>query len=363
MILIVRDRSRGERTAAIWFCPLIAALVVNLHLYAVFIPMWFGVLLTAALWERIAVAAPAERPEADRRVARCFWLAATSSIGCCMTPMLPGLITAGLHYTSHDPMVASGHIAEMRPFFHGTFGQIGAAIVVGAILVVLVRLPRFRAGERLLLALAVVLLTQWGRFAPLFAVMVAPLLAVAIGGLPDRALARRSLAVAMSAVLAIAVVRIVAAFPQEDQPLQAWLNRHGDDAPGYPSNAAAYVQANVSPNTGRLISEFSWGGYLEYELGDRYQVFLDGRTQLFTPAFWEATYLSGAVQREQFLKQVEADAAILPVKSSLFRHALVNNGWTSVWRDERSEVLLPPERPVAQEKAVPAKWTISSLLE
>ncbi|QOV88247.1 hypothetical protein [Humisphaera borealis] len=363
MALIVRDRAAGERTRAVWLCAPIAAIVVNLHLYAVFIPMWFGALLAGALWERLVVADHAERPEAERRVSRCFMLGMLSGVGCCMTPMLPGLIAAGLHYTSADPMVAGGYIAEMRPFFHGTFGQVGAAIVFIALIAILVRLKHLRPGERLMLAMAVLLLTQWGRFATVFAISAAPMIAVAIGGLPDRTLARLPVRLAMAIVLVMAAVRIGSDFPKSDTPLQAWINRHGPDAPGYPAEAARYVQTNVTPNSRRLISEFSWGGYLEWEMGSSYRVFLDGRTQLFTPAFWNATYLAGRMEREAFLKQIEADAAILPASSSMFRHALIKSGWRSVWKDERSEVLLPPEPTITQKEARPAGGMIGGLFE
>lgn len=361
--LIVRDRGRGERTRAVWLCPLIAAVTVNLHLYAVLVPAWFAALLAGAVWERYAAAETAERPEADRRVARCFLLAAAAGLGCCCTPMLPGLVTTSLYYASADPMVAGGHIAEMRPFFHGTLGQVAGGVAGAGVLLILFRLRRLRAGERLMLLLAVALLSQWGRFAAVFAIVVAPMAAVAMAGLSDRALGRMPVRLALAAVLLAAVVRVGGGFPGSDRPLAAWLNRHGPAAPGYPTDAAAYVSANVAPNTGRLISEFSWGGYLGWSLGDRYQVFLDGRTQLFTPEFWRATYLDGSAERARFLRQVDADAAIVPAGSSLFRHALVRNGWRSAWRDERSEVLLPPDRPVAARREAPATWTLGSLLE
>jgi hypothetical protein len=119
----------------------------------------------------------------------------------------------------------------------------------------------------------------------------------------------------------------------------------------------------VTPVTGRLITEFSWGGYLEWRLGDRYQLFLDGRTQLFSPEFWRATYLSGQEERRRFLSHVRADAAILPTGSSLFRHSLVRLGWTSVYRDERAEVMLPPPSdPLAEQQERERRWSLASLL-
>jgi len=103
-----------------------------------------------------------------------------------------------------------------------------------------------------------------------------------------------------------------------------------------------FVAEKLTPRRHRLINEFNWGGYLEWRLGDRYQTFLDGRTQLFTPEFWRATYLGSPEEMQQFLTRTEADAAILPVARSRFHDALLALGWRSAFRDDRAEVLLPP---------------------
>lgn len=367
-LLVVRDRARDERTALVWLVPVMTALLVNLHLNAVFVPAGFAALLAGAVWERFVVAEPPEQPEACRRVARCFLLTLASAAACCCTPMLPGLVRAALHYGSADPMVASGHLAEMRPFFHGTFGSAAAAVVGLTLVLIVRRLGQFRPGERLCLGLGVVLLSQWGRFAPVFALTAAPMLAVAVGRLSDRSLARLPVKLALATVLALATIRVAGDFPPAGRPLAAWVNRHGPDAPGYPVDAARYVADRVTPRTGRLIGEFTWGGYLEWRLGDRYQLLLDGRTQLFAPSFWRATYLGGEAERACFLARVDADAAVLPAGSSLFRHALIGQGWRSAWRDERSEVLLPPARvgdaptPSESAQAKPKRWPIFSAI-
>jgi hypothetical protein len=356
MLLLVRDRAEGERTRLVWLVPVLTAVTVNLHLNAVFVPMWLGALLAGAAWERFGVAGLAERPEARRRLSRYLLLTAAAAAGCCCTPMLSGMLRTAMYYTAADPMVASGFISEMRPFFLGTLGQAAAAVVGLSLVVIVGRLGRFRPGERLLLAGGVLALSQWGRFAPIFALTAAPLLAVAAGGLSDRALSRRPLQLALAAVLALAASRLTVGFPPADRPLSAWLNRHGPDAPGYPTEAAKYVAERVTPRTGRLISEFNWGGYLEWAVGDRYQVLLDGRTQLFAPEFWRAAYLDGEAARAALLANVEADAAVLPGRDSRFRRALVRRGWRSVWRDAdgRSEVLVPPEAATRGEAATVA---------
>ena len=108
----------------------------------------------------------------------------------------------------------------------------------------------------------------------------------------------------------------------------------------------------VRHSTGRLINEFTWGGYLEWRLGDRFQTLLDGRTQVFSGDFWRATYLNGSQPRRRFLANVEADAAILPASGSAFRSTLLSLGWKAVYRDDTAVVLLPP-RELKEKPSVP----------
>lgn len=343
--LLVRDRAAGERSRAVWCIVPLTALTVNLHLYAIFVPVWVAALLGGALWERSRLKLPAERTEADRRGSRYFILLLATGAACCATPMLPGMIGVALHYQSSDPMVASGYLAEMRPFYHGTFGIAAATVVGMAMLCLLLRRNWVRPGEFLWLMVSLLILSRWGRFTPVFAIAVAPLLTIALPRFSDRLLGRPLVLGAAAVVLALGLFRVARDFPSRSEPLSAWLNRHGPDAPGYPCAAVDWVEQNVRPETHHLITEFAWGGYLEWRLGDRQRVLLDGRTQLFTPDFWRATYLAAPAQRRQFLAQVRADAAIVPQTQSVFRHALIELGWRSVYTDpdKRAEVLLPPD--------------------
>jgi hypothetical protein len=155
-------------------------------------------------------------------------------------------------------------------------------------------------------------------------------------------------------VLLLGVVRIGWAFPRASTPMDAWANRHGPDTPGYPAAAAEYVEQKIPPKLGRIINEYTWGGYIEWRLGGKFQALLDGRTNLYTKDFWKATYLGNDVDRLRFFANIRADAAILPVEQSRFREPLAVLGWTTVYRDDRAEVLIPPPIPVV--KTQDAKW-------
>ena len=152
---------------------------------------------------------------------------------------------------------------------------------------------------------------------------------------------------ALGLCLALAAIKVTLALPARATSPDQWINRHGPDVPGYPAEAADYVAQHVRPDHHRLINEFTWGGYLAWRLGDRYQVLMDGRTQLYTPAFWRSMYLDPKDALAQSLSDVRADAAILPASRSRLRDTLVTLGWHSAFRDERAEVMLPPATPIA----------------
>jgi hypothetical protein len=136
-------------------------------------------------------------------------------------------------------------------------------------------------------------------------------------------------------------------FPLAQTSMSTWLNRHGPDAPGYPCKAAAFVQQNIPPTTGKIINDFNWGGYLAWELGDSFKVYMDARTQLYTPRFWEMTCLADDEQLRSTLRAVRADAAIVPLKSQRLSGALRALGWKQVFQDDRAAVLVPANSPVA----------------
>jgi hypothetical protein len=356
--LIVRDRRWGERSRALWLVVPLTVLIVNLHLYAIFVPLWIFSLLLGAVWEWRALSSPADRPEANRRVERYAILLVLTIAACALTPMLPGLAHVAFHYQFSDVMVRGTVISEMQPFYTGVAGGIAAGLVLVFMGCVTFNHRKLRSGEVIWLLMSFLMLLRLGRFAPIFAIVAAPIAAATLPALADRLLGRTALCGAMAVVLALGGVRVFNAFPSPRGSLSDWLNRHGPDTPGYPCAAADFVDARVKPASGRLINEFSWGGYLEWRLGDRYQTLLDGRTQLFDPEFWKCTYLRQPAERQRFLAQLGADAAVLPTHNSIFHDSLAHLGWTTAYRDDRSEVMLPP--PGVSPKS--SDWPSASIL-
>jgi hypothetical protein len=305
--------------------------------------MYLGAMFLGALWERREGFEAPDWPEGDRRAKRTAVLLAGTMLACTATPMLPGFPAAVLHL-QFDPIVTGPVIAEYQPFYRGGLGVMSALLVGGMVLSAYLNRRLLRAGDVIWLLLSFTVLLRMGRFAPLFSVGAAPVLAVALPRLSERLLGRPAIYTAAAFVLAAGVWQIGTSLPGPASEFEKWLNRNGPDTPGYPTDAAAYVEANVRPVTGRIINEYTWGGYLEWRLRDRFQALLDGRTQCYSNEFWRLTYLAGDDARREFFSRIRADAAILPAQRSTFRESLTDLGWTSVYSDGRAEVLLPPLR-------------------
>jgi hypothetical protein len=319
--LTLRDRRVPSR--AVWLVVPITAVLANVHLYALLMPVAAALFLLGDAIDR-------------RPMRRTAWLAAAVAAASVATPMLPGMIRTALFYGTRDAMVSGPVIAEMRPWGR----DVGSVILLAAILAAVAR-SRASTGVLLWTAAATVGVLTLGRFAPVLALAACPPLAAGLPRLSDRALTRRSVIVALSVVLLGCVGRTIASFPAKDVPLSAWLDRLGPDVPGYPCAAADFVADHTAPVTGRIINEFTWGGYLAWRLGDRWQVLLDGRTQVVPASLWRSTYLGSDADCRSFLATVYADAAVLPAGRSRFRAALLDLGWTVAHHDEWADVLVP----------------------
>jgi hypothetical protein len=354
-VLIVRDRRMGERSAAVWWVIPLTVLMVNVHLFACAVPLYVGAMFLGAVWERRGALEPPDWPEGDRRVRRNLLLLVGTALACLCTPMIDGFPAALMHL-QYDPIVTGPTIAEYQPFYRGGLGVCAAFIISALVISAYLSRRLLRVGEVIWLLVSFAMLLRMGRFAPVFAVGAAPVFAATLAGLSERILGRPMIAALAAVVLAAGAWRIGKALPTRQHTLDQWVNRHGPDAPGYPTDAAAYVEANVRPQAGRLINEYTWGGYLEWRLRDRFQMLVDGRTQCFSGEFWRLTYLGGEEARRDFFSRIRADAAILPARRSTFREALTELGWTSVYADGRAEVLLPPAT-AAQGPADPAART------
>ena len=334
--LLVRDRALRERSRAVWWILPLTALMVNVHLFAFVVPASVAALFLGAIVERTNV----------RRYAVMFVL---SSLACLATPMLRGMLATMWFYQSGDTMVAGPTIAELMPFYSGPLGWVSLLLVLGGIAACFANRATLRAGEWFWLAGALLLLFRMGRFAPLFVLIAGPIVAVALPRMNGRVLEKPVIRLALVVLLVIGSVRIATGFPTRDMKLSAWLNRMGPGTPGYPCAAADYLASHVDRQSGRVLNEFGWGGYLAWRLGPEFQTFMDGRTQVFPASFWKQTCMGTPRDLQNYLATTSADAAIVPVDKGALRAALIALGWRKVFTDDRAAVYVPDRSSAAAE--------------
>jgi len=189
------------------------------------------------------------------------------------------------------------------------------------------------------------LAARYARFMPLFAMIAAPLLARALPAMSPVVLRSRAMWAMLAIIIAVTAYRVQDALPSRDLPDERWLNRHGPQRFGFPTDAADFVDLNVKPRTGHLINGFNWGGYLAWRL-PQFKVMADARTQLYSSAFWREFFFSDSQTTKSALQELiatkGADAAILPRDDTHFQPILIELGWTIAHQDDRAVVLIPP---------------------
>ena len=293
--LLVRDRGRGERTRAVWCVVPLTALLVNLHLYAVFVPAWAAALLAGAAWERWwwpCRRSGRRRTGGWRGTSCCCWLPAgrASPPPCCPASSARPCIMGRPTRTGRQRLpVGDAAVLLRRPA--GPGGRVLVLVALPFLLGVGVLGKRLRPGEFLWLAGSALVPQPDGPVRP----------GVRRGRGPDagRHAARRYRTGCWPGRRcggrrrSCWAGRLPAGPRTSPGPISRW--RPGSTAsagcPRLPVRGRRLGGGQRPPADGAAGERVHSGGYLEYRLGDRYQVLLDGRTQLFTPDFWRATYL------------------------------------------------------------------------
>jgi hypothetical protein len=124
-------------------------------------------------------------------------------------------------------------------------------------------------------------------------------------------------------VLALLLTRVKALHPEFDR------NR-------FPVDATTFLsQKKSEPPPIRLYSSWQWGGYLIYRLWPSFNVFDDGRTDFYGPAFIEEGLRAwdACPDWANILSRYRVNAALLPVDSALATVLRERRDWKPVYQD------------------------------
>ncbi len=187
------------------------------------------------------------------------------------------------------------------------------------------------------------------RFIPLFLVTSAPLVALGIGWLLQRARVRfgepsrriRSAAAVAALLLALASWRGVRVGPEL---LQRWASYHSNPA-------AAVKYLNELDGVRRVLNHYSWGGFVILR-GEGRQVFIDERANTIYDDQIYLDYialLQGAPGGLERLRRDPPDAALVP-RTGIARTLMsLPRPWIPIYIDARALLLVPPDSPLLRQ--------------
>ena len=186
------------------------------------------------------------------------------------------------------------------------------------------------------------------RFAPILALSVLPYVTISANG--ARVIQNKGnwISKILAGLILLATAWLVVIFPSSTQTMEQWANRRVPITIGFPNEAVDFVLKHIQPQHKKILNEFNWGGYIGWRLGDKFKVFVDGRTQVYPTEFWRSTYVDSSDKLLKLLQDVDADVAILPSQGGLLLAPLKKLGWQVCHSDALAIVLLPPNTTLPQ---------------
>jgi hypothetical protein len=336
------------RRRALWALPALMVVWVNLHGGFIFGLALIGIFTLGqsaeAWWARRARRADAHGVQ----WARSWRLLALCVAACLLNPNgLKGLIYP-FSYLGNN--ASTRYIAEwVSPNFHEGRYQLFEALLLALIAGVALSPRRPRVTEVLLMLAFTYLGLDSVRNINLFAVIVAPLIAVYLSfawrawrarGMADAPSGRTTrprvtpakavLNLALAAVIAGAVLVVSAphltyAYNVQQQALYP-----------FPTRAVTYLRAHRP--AGPLLNRYDWGGYLIWTLYPRVRVYVDGRPDMYGDAFMDLFVRTWRAQPGwQATLRRRGVRLVLVEPTSGLGHALATaRGWRVAYRDRIS---------------------------
>lgn len=333
---------RRHGTNRLWTLPLVMIAWANLHAGWAIGLLLLGATLAGetAEWALARLGGPRDEPDAPP-LSRLAWLALTG-LGCVaavsINPYGFALLTVPFRTVSIG--VLQSYIQEWQsPNFHMasarwfialwlvTFGAVGAS--------------RRRLGitDFVLFATFTVLALLAARNLPLFAIVAAPIAMLHSGAWLERIRSRqaaapeRTGAPVSSALAAVLLLVVIAAAGSIAAPSLTPAASEAAIARTMPAGAAAWVRAHGTG--GRLFNSYNFGGFLSWKLGDRWPVFVDGRTDLYDEALFNeyiGTYMASGAWTESLARR-RIELVIVEPTAPIAEALLGRPEWELAWHD------------------------------
>ncbi len=200
----------------------------------------------------------------------------------------------------------------------------------------LLRRAELRLEEVLLLAMGFGMAMSHSRMMFVFGLLAAPVLTRLLAGVWDGYDAARDLPVANAILMLLSLATIWMAFPSKEQlELQVKENN--------PVRAVEFIRQ--SHLEGRMLNEYTWGGYLIWALPE-HKVFVDGRSDVYE---WTgvlndfAAWALLQTDSRSLLEKYQVDFCLLSREVPMAHVLPLLPGWKMIYSDNRSVIFTRSE--------------------
>jgi MFS family permease len=204
---------------------------------------------------------------------------------------------------------------------------------------------RLRPREILLLSITTYAALRSVRHIPIYALVAVPILSSLIQAcLQERGIAKRfeRKQIPLTPAKASANALLLAGFLAFVSARVHYVTHHQADkeAKEFPARAVSFIAAQRPP--GPMLNHYNWGGYFIWRLYPEYQVYIDGRADLYGDAFMDdlatAYYLRGDSWRAPFEKW-GIRTVVLPPDAPLVTALAAQHDWKTIYADGQAIVL------------------------
>jgi hypothetical protein len=193
------------------------------------------------------------------------------------------------------------------------------------------RRAELRLEEVLLLAMGFGMAMSHSRMLFVFGLLAAPILTRLLASTWDRYDAARDLRVPNAVLMLLSLATIWMAFPSKEQlELQVKLSN--------PVRAVEFIRQ--SHLNGRMLNEYTWGGYLIWTLPE-HKVFVDGRSDVYEWTGVLSDFAAWALLQTdptRLLEKYRVDFCLLSREAPMAHVLPFLPGWKMIYSDDRSVI-------------------------
>ncbi len=343
LTMICLERFRQGHARALWFLPPLFMVWANTHGTFTFGLVVIGLYWIAGLVNFSAGRLVAERLTERQRV-QLLLTFLLCTLALLVTPYGSQIAAYPIEMATAQPLNIA-NIQEWQPLsLSNPVGMFMLLFAAALFLAQVVLRLTYRVEEMALLLFAFYVSCAHMRFAMLFVIFVAPIVAAILARWTpsyDQAKDRYLLNLALIAIVILAFVK----FHPTRHELETSV------AADYPSGAVQYLRQHPEPVG--MFNEYGWGGYLISQLGSQHQVFIDGRADLYEYSGVFPDYMVIAAAQGDALRML----ARHNIHSCLVRHgnpleAMLagSSDWKQVYSDDLSVIFIRAPRLASNSK-------------